>query len=221
MAIVASDMTLYTTFMSKAEMPVAFCCTFQANVDTINTHGGCAGRHPKLLNEHVERLMSECGLDNDSDTDDLKKGLKQALDNQYLMEKDAYPCSLPQAMKLHEQIKTEAFVEAAAGKPGGDSGVAFVQTKGYVPTCFNCCAKGHMVNECPKLDAAGRDKFWADRKAARNKNQGVTHAAVADEISTPAPAPAPATNTTSDLKRFQRYLGLVEATKDLDIGFAQ
>eukprot|EP00957_Ditylum_brightwellii_P014878 1122319-Ditylum_brightwellii.AAC.1 len=26
MAIVASDMTLYTKFMSKAEMPVAFCC---------------------------------------------------------------------------------------------------------------------------------------------------------------------------------------------------
>jgi hypothetical protein len=28
MAIVASDMTLYTTFMGKAETPVAFCCTF-------------------------------------------------------------------------------------------------------------------------------------------------------------------------------------------------
>eukprot|EP00957_Ditylum_brightwellii_P078868 5997113-Ditylum_brightwellii.AAC.1 len=32
MAIVASNMTLYTTFMSKAKTPVAFCCTFQANV---------------------------------------------------------------------------------------------------------------------------------------------------------------------------------------------
>eukprot|EP00957_Ditylum_brightwellii_P119948 9154155-Ditylum_brightwellii.AAC.1 len=38
MAIAASNMTLYTTFMSKAETPVAFCCTFQANVDTINAH---------------------------------------------------------------------------------------------------------------------------------------------------------------------------------------
>eukprot|EP00957_Ditylum_brightwellii_P161881 12324903-Ditylum_brightwellii.AAC.1 len=54
MAIVASNMTLYTTFMSKAETPVAFCCIFQANVDMINTHGGCAGCHPKLLDEHVE-----------------------------------------------------------------------------------------------------------------------------------------------------------------------
>eukprot|EP00957_Ditylum_brightwellii_P183126 13947987-Ditylum_brightwellii.AAC.1 len=38
MAIVVSNMTLYTTFMNKAEMPVAFCCTFQANVDTISAH---------------------------------------------------------------------------------------------------------------------------------------------------------------------------------------
>ena len=47
MAIVASDMTLYTTYMNKDETPAAFCRTFQANVDTINTHGGSAGRHPK------------------------------------------------------------------------------------------------------------------------------------------------------------------------------
>ena len=59
--------------MIKAETPVAFCCTFQVNVDTINTHGGFAGRHPKLLDEHVVRLISKRGLDNDSDTDDLKK----------------------------------------------------------------------------------------------------------------------------------------------------
>eukprot|EP00957_Ditylum_brightwellii_P018281 1377367-Ditylum_brightwellii.AAC.1 len=73
MAIVASNIMLYTTFMSKAKMPVAFCCTFQANMNTINAHGGCAGRHPKLLDEHIERLMSEHGLDNNSNTDDLKK----------------------------------------------------------------------------------------------------------------------------------------------------
>ena len=53
MAIVASDMTLYTTYMSKSETPAAFCCTFQANMDTINTHGGSAGRHAKLFDEHV------------------------------------------------------------------------------------------------------------------------------------------------------------------------
>eukprot|EP00957_Ditylum_brightwellii_P122003 9304779-Ditylum_brightwellii.AAC.1 len=78
MAIVASNMTLYMTFMSKAKMLVAFSCTFQANMDTINAHGGCAGHHPKLLNEHIERLMSECSLDNSSNTDDLKKVILNA-----------------------------------------------------------------------------------------------------------------------------------------------
>eukprot|EP00957_Ditylum_brightwellii_P100993 7697731-Ditylum_brightwellii.AAC.2 len=67
--------------------------------------------------------MSECGLDNNSNMDNLKKvildaersacvkylaclfilvadggryqGLKRALVNQFLMDKDAYPCSLP------------------------------------------------------------------------------------------------------------------------------
>eukprot|EP00957_Ditylum_brightwellii_P134487 10252767-Ditylum_brightwellii.AAC.1 len=135
-------MTLYTTFMSKAKTPVAFCHTFQANVDTINVHGRCAGRHPKLLDEHVECLMSEHGLDDYSNMDDLKKvilgaehsacnkylaclfilvtdrgqnqGLKQALNNQFLIDKNAYPCSLPQAMKLLGQFKPEALAEATA-----------------------------------------------------------------------------------------------------------
>eukprot|EP00957_Ditylum_brightwellii_P145684 11092377-Ditylum_brightwellii.AAC.1 len=102
------------------------------------------------------------------------------------MDKDAYPCYLPQTMKLLEQIKPDALVEAMIGKPGGDSGVAFAQTKGYAPTCFNCCARGHTANECLKFDATERDKFWADRKA--------THAAVGAESHTPAPAPAPAAN---------------------------
>ena len=62
LAIVASDMTLYTTYISKSETPAAFCRTFKANVDTINTHGGSTGRHPQLFNDHVARLMSERGL---------------------------------------------------------------------------------------------------------------------------------------------------------------
>ena len=74
MAIVASDMTLYTTYMSKSETPAAFCCMFQANMDTINAHGGSAGRHPKLFNDHVARLMSERSLDPESDdTEGLQK----------------------------------------------------------------------------------------------------------------------------------------------------
>eukprot|EP00957_Ditylum_brightwellii_P094291 7179328-Ditylum_brightwellii.AAC.1 len=75
MAIGASDMALYTTFMSKAETRVAFSCTFQASVDTIKAHDGCAGCHPKLQDEHVEHLMSEHSLDNNSNTDNTKKAI--------------------------------------------------------------------------------------------------------------------------------------------------
>eukprot|EP00957_Ditylum_brightwellii_P100992 7697731-Ditylum_brightwellii.AAC.1 len=74
-------------------------------------------------------------------------------------------------MKLLEQFKPEALADATTGKPGRDTGVTLVQTEGYAPTCFNCRTKGHTVNECPKLNAVERDKFWADRKAACNANQ--------------------------------------------------
>ena len=56
MAIVASDVSLYTMYMSKTEKPVNFCCTLQATVDIINTHGGCAGHHPQLVAENGQRL---------------------------------------------------------------------------------------------------------------------------------------------------------------------
>eukprot|EP00957_Ditylum_brightwellii_P199076 15175267-Ditylum_brightwellii.AAC.1 len=122
-----------------------------------------------MLDEHVEHLMSERYLDDNSNTDDLKKvildaergaceeylacmfilvadggryqGLKQALDNQFLKDKDAYSCTLPHAIKLLEQFKPEALADTTTGKPGGDTSVAFAQTEGYTPTCFNCCAK--------------------------------------------------------------------------------
>eukprot|EP00957_Ditylum_brightwellii_P125807 9590883-Ditylum_brightwellii.AAC.1 len=85
-------------------------------------------------------MSNDCGLDNNNNTDDLKKMVDST-----------------RAMKLLEQFKPESLAEATTGKPGGDSGVAFAQTEGYAPTCFNCHAKGHTVNECPKLDAAERD----------------------------------------------------------------
>ena len=63
MAIVASDVSLYTTYMSKTVKPVGFCHTFQATVYTINTHGGCTGHHPQLLAEYGQCLCNECRLD--------------------------------------------------------------------------------------------------------------------------------------------------------------
>ena len=35
------------------------------------------------------------------------QGLKRALDNQYLMDKDSYPTTMPQALKIIEKYKAE------------------------------------------------------------------------------------------------------------------
>eukprot|EP00957_Ditylum_brightwellii_P108733 8294713-Ditylum_brightwellii.AAC.1 len=86
------------------------------------------------------------------------------------MDKDAYPCTLPHAIKLLEQFKPDALANMTTGKPGGDTSIAFAQTEGYTPTCFNCCAKGYTVNDCPKLNTVERDEFWADKKANCNAN---------------------------------------------------
>ena len=63
MAIVESDVYLYTTYMSKTEKPVDFCHTFQATVYTINNHGGWAGHHPHLVAAYGQRMCKELGLD--------------------------------------------------------------------------------------------------------------------------------------------------------------
>ena len=94
--------------------------------------------------------------------------------------------------------------------------------------CFKCGVKGHTVNDCPKLDDAGKEKFWADRKVAQEAKRGVAHVVVADAAaSTTAPVPAPSvagvpgSNNSPEFERFQLYMALVEATEDLDVGFAQ
>ena len=160
------------------------------------------GRHPKLFDEHVARLMSERDLDPESDdTDGLQKvlldaecgscdkylaclfilvadggryqGLKRALDNQYLMDKDVYPENLPQALKLLEQFKSESFADIATGEPAADSGVAFAQTNSYSPTYFKCGVKGHTVNDCPKLDAAGWGNSGLTEKELKKQSKAL------------------------------------------------
>ena len=46
MALVASDLALYTTFMTSADDTEDFYGMFNAMADTINFHGGIAGYHP-------------------------------------------------------------------------------------------------------------------------------------------------------------------------------
>ena len=56
------------------------------------------------------------------------QGLKRALDNHYLMDKDAYPTTMPQAIKLHDKYKAEVSATKQNADSAGESGVSFAQT---------------------------------------------------------------------------------------------
>ena len=60
------------------------------------------------------------------------QGLKRALDNQLLLDKDAYPTTMHQALKLLEKFKSE-FVTTPKGRAysGDEYGVAFAQAQSW------------------------------------------------------------------------------------------
>ena len=106
------------------------------------------------MTQYLVRLMSERNLVLGDDAKDLKEvkldaeraaceeylsclfilvadggryqGLKRALDNQYLMDRDAYPTTMPQALKLLETFKPESTADVAPNETGGGAGVAFM-----------------------------------------------------------------------------------------------
>ena len=77
------------------------------------------------------------------------QGLKRALDNQYLMYMDAYPTTMPQAIKLLENYKAEVGTTEQNSDSAGESGVAFSQDDAWKSntTCYSCGERGHGVND--------------------------------------------------------------------------
>ena len=59
MAVVSSDVALYTTFMSSTDDTNGFDRTFLAMVETINVHGRRARFHPQLYANHLDLLRVE------------------------------------------------------------------------------------------------------------------------------------------------------------------
>ena len=68
------------------------------------------------------------------------QGLKRALDNQYLMYKDAYPTTMPQALKILENYKAEFGTTEQDADSAGDYGVFFSQADAWQSntTCYSC-----------------------------------------------------------------------------------
>ena len=133
------------------------------------------------------------------------EGLKRALDNQYLMDKDSYPKTIPQSLKLLEKYKAEVCATEQNADSAGESRVAFAQDNAWQSntTCYSYGERGHGVNDCPNMEDAQREKFWADRKAtytARKAKKGVSHADIAEEAvaETLAQPPSVASVPSSD-----------------------
>ena len=75
------------------------------------------------------------------------QGIKRALDNQYLMDKDAYPTTLPQALKLLEKYKAEVSATEQNADSASEFGVAFAHADAWQSsiTCYSCGERGKWL----------------------------------------------------------------------------
>ena len=148
MALVTSGLALYTTFMTSEDDTEQFYDTFNSITDTINIQGGSAGYHPQLYADNLTLLCIDRDLDPTTiSKDELEKvqkdakkwgceeylsclfmlvansgsfqGLKRALDNQFLLEKDAYYITMPKTLNILDKFKDEV---GTTPKDRADSG---------------------------------------------------------------------------------------------------
>ena len=159
--------------------------------ETINVHSRISVYHPQLYAYHLTLLCVERDMDKTTiSKDELEKvkkdakksvceeyssclfilvadfgrfqGLKRALNNQFLLDKDVYLTNIPQALNILESFKAEVgtTLKGRAGS-GDESGVAFAQAQSWAQSmlCHHCGVKVHGVNECTKLTRAQCKQF--------------------------------------------------------------
>ena len=111
-------------------------------------------------------------------------------------------------------FKPESATDVAHNDMGSGTGVTFTQTGERVITCYNCREEGHTVNECPKLDESGKEKFWEAFNNQPRRKKGFVNAAVAGQqaaVVAQAPTPAPAlaesvvSASASDTDQFAQF----------------
>ncbi|KAL7528036.1 hypothetical protein ACHAXR_005719 [Thalassiosira sp. AJA248-18] len=155
------------------------------------------------------------------------------LDNQHLTGKDAYPTTLPDALKFLQQYKDLGGRKPSAGKPEPSAGVAFVgvgdNRNDADVDCFGCGEKGHRIWRYPKTPASERKAIFEAREAANSTNSkpaakvGVNNLTSDKLDATSAPAAAKeAPSPTFD--QYQGYLRFVQEFQESDmdgLGFCQ
>ena len=159
MALLTGNLSLYTTFITSEDDTEAFYGVFNAMADTINVHCGSDWYYPQLYADHfyilfVERMLDPMTISKD-ELEKVQKdaknsaceeyfsrlfilvaysgrfqGLNRALDNQFLLDKDAYPTTMPQSLNLLEYFKAEVGTTPKGRADSGDDySVAFSQAQ--------------------------------------------------------------------------------------------
>ena len=221
--------------------------------DTINVHGGSSGYHPQIYEDHLTLLCVERDLDQTTiSKDELEKvkkdakksaceeylsclsilvsesgrfqGIKRALDNQLLLDKDVYPTTMPQDLNIIENFKAEVGTTPKGCADSVDeSGVAFAQAQSWahIMVCHHCGVKGHGVNECPNLTHAQRKQFWEERnKAGREKSNTALKEVNTNDAIAEVVAVVPSEDDAARVK-YERYQRLMSAMEEIDIGMFQ
>ena len=136
------------------------------------------------------------------------------------MDKDAYPTTMPQALKLLEKFKSDSGTVTKGNDSDDETGVAFAQTENWDAnvTCHKCGVKGHRVNDCPDMTAAQIKKLWADRNTEYLEKQevpevkkGVANNDMAKD------KPALSVPVAADMAKFEQFECFVPAAKELGI----
>ena len=104
------------------------------------------------------------------------KGLKTALNNQFLLKKDAYPLTLLEALKFLKNycVPTNGRFGKLGSNSAVSTGLAFVQAavapvgepnKYAEVSCFGCGKKGHLLWKFKSTSHEKKKEIYASKRA--------------------------------------------------------
>jgi hypothetical protein len=186
--------------------------TFKAGAEIIDTFGGQAGFHPKVVDQHISKLAKKLGKNLDELTEEESKAaidsaceefkacalirlsnnkvfgdLKKDLDNMHLFGHSAYATTVDGAYRQLQNYQVMHGGQKAAARPAdrdrNSDGMVFFQ--GGSKPCHSC-GKPHLLKDCPDLTEEEKKAIYQAVKAGTYKKggqTGQTHTNVATEVS--------------------------------------
>jgi hypothetical protein len=181
--------------------------TFKAGAEIIDTFGGKAGFHPKVVEQHTIKLANKLNKTADQLTDDEAKeaidsaceefkacalirlsnnkvfgDLKKDLDNMHLFGHSAYATTVDGAYRQLQNYQVMHGGQKPSGRPmdrdKNADGLAFFQ--GTSKACHSC-GKPHLLKDCPDLTDEEKRAIYQAVKAGTYKKDGQAHANVATD----------------------------------------